>query len=101
MRSYLFGLTTLVLNEINIRIPGFETYSSQPRSVPAQRSVTLLPTNTATFSGPSVNCPQTTATNHNEYLIVCHHLNIRFVTLSAATHMLDRAGSGLNYEDND
>ena len=98
----MLGSTTEVLNDIVSALVslGSVAYSSQLRSVPAHLSVTSLPINTATFSGPFVICPRTTATKHNVYTIVCHDLNIRFVTLSVATRKLDRARSGLNYEDN-
>ena len=95
----MLGLTTSALYVIVTAPVGFETYCSQLRSVPAHLSVTLLPTNTATFSGLFVNCPHTTATKHNVYTIACHDLNIRFVTLTVATQTLHRAESGLNYEE--
>ena len=101
MRSYLLGSVTAALNDIVSGSPtGSVANTSQLRSVPAHLRVTLLPTNTATFSGLFVNCPHTTETKHNVYTIPCHDLNIRCVTLSVATHKLHRAGSGLNYEDN-
>ena len=99
MRPYLLGFATRSPDDIATASPvGFETYSSQIRSVPAHLSVTSLPTNPATFSGLFVNCPHTTATKYNVYTITCHNLCIRFITLTVATHILRRAGSDLNYE---
>ena len=102
VRSYLLGLTTTARNVIvNVCVSPVGLWiCSQLSSVPAHLSETLLPTNTATFSGLFVNCPHTTATNHNVYTIACHYLNIRFVTLTVATQKLHRAESVKHFQIN-